>query len=290
MSKKALITGATGNIAQLAIPKLVENGVLVRAFVRNAEKAANLKKLGVEIYEGDLSDQQSINEAAKEMDAVLSLTPVEPDAAIHASAITQAAKAAGVKHLVRASAIKAAEDAPTANGRLHYQTEKEIIASGIPYTILRPNAFMQTIFTAIPTILEQGKIFWALGNARLGMIDVRDIADCIVSLLIYGGHEGKIYAPTGANTISFDDVASIISKGIGKPVQYIPVSPQDVGESVRSTGGSEWFTQLMIDYSMAYSSGWGDYTTNDVEIITGHKARSFQQFFDEVLSPLLNKQ
>lgn len=284
MSKKVLITGATGNIASLAIPALVQNGLSVRAFVRNPKKAENMQKLGVEIFEGDLSNQEALNEAAKGMDAVLSITPAGPDAITQGSAITKAAKQAGVKHLVRLSAIKAAEDAPTENGRSHFQTDKEIIASGIPYTILRPHFYMQNLFMSVPTILEQGAMYWGMGQGKLGLIDVRDIADCFVSLLTNGGHEGKILNPTGASSITFTEAAAIISKGIGKPVNYIPVSIEAVGEALISMAQGEWVARLMMDYSKAYSQNWGDYTTNDVETITGHKSRSFQQFFDEVLN------
>ncbi|MEJ7828297.1 MAG: SDR family oxidoreductase [Segetibacter sp.] len=271
-------------MASLAIPLLIENGLSVRAFVRNAKKAESLDKLGVEIFVGDLSGQQSINEAAKGMDAVLSLTPAGPNAPAQASAITEATKQAGVKHLIRLSAIKAAEDAPTENGRFHFQSDKEIIASGVPYTILRPHFFMQNLFMSVPTILEQGSMYWGMGQGKLGMIDVRDIADCIVSLLTNGGHEGEIYNPTGASSISFSEAAAIISKGIEKPVNYISIPIETVGEALRSMGQGEWVAQLMMDYSKAYSANWGDYTNNDVETITGHPSRSFQQFFDEVMS------
>lgn len=284
MSKKILLTGATGNIATLAIPELIKNGLHVRAFVRNAAKAESLKTMGVEIFVGDLNNQQSISEAAEGVDAVLSLTAAGPDAIAQASAITKSAKAAGVKHLVRLSAIKAAEDAPTENGRSHFQTDREIISSGIPYTILRPHFFMQNLFMSVPTIMEGGNMYWGMGEGKLGMIDVRDISDCVVSLLTNGGHEGEIYNPTGASSITFSEAANIISKGIGKSANYVSIPIPAVGEALRSMGAGEWVAKLMMDYSTAYSAGWGDYTNNDVETITGHKARSFQQFFDEVLS------
>ena len=284
MSKKILITGATGNIASLAIPALIKNGLTVRAFVRDPKKAESLQKLGVEIFEGDLSDQEALNEAAKGLDAVLSITPAGPNAVAQGNAVTKAAKQADVKHLIRLSAIKAAEDAPTENGRSHFQTDKEIIASGIPYTIVRPHFFMQNLFMSVQTIMEQGNMYWGMGQGKLGMIDVRDIADCVVSLLTKGGHEGEIINPTGASSITFNEAAAIISKGIGKPVNYIPISIEAVGEGMRSMGAGEWNAKVMMDYAKAYSENWGDYTNKDVETITGHKARSFQEFFDEVLS------
>lgn len=154
MSKKVLITGATGNIASLAIPALIQNGLSVRAFVRNPKKAESLQKWGVEIFEGDLSNQEALNEAAKGMDAVLSITPAGPDAITQGNAITKAAKQAGVKHLVRLSAIKAAEDAPTENGRSHFQTDKEIIASGIP---LLPEYYLNYQAKTFPILIHPKK-------------------------------------------------------------------------------------------------------------------------------------
>ncbi len=284
MLKRVLITGATGNIASLAIPVLIKNGLSIRAFVRDPKKAEGLQKLGVEIVVGNLSNQQSITEAARGMDAVLSITPAGPDAVAQGNAITKAAKQAGVKHLVRQSAIKAAEDAPTENGRSHFKTDAEIMASGVPYTILRPHFFMQNLFASVPTILQEGNMYWGFGQGKLGMIDVRDIADCMVSLLTNGGHEGKIYNPTGPSSITFTEASAIISKGIGKPVNYVPISNEAVGEAICSMGQGEWAAKLMMDYSTAYSANWGDYTNNDVETITGNKSRSFQQFFDEVMS------
>ena len=164
MSKKVLITGATGNIASLIIPQLIEKGIDVRAFTRNASKAEKLKVKGVEIIEGDFSSAEKLNEATKGVDVVLSITPPGAEAFAQAAAITKAAKENGVKHLIRISAIGAAEDAPTDNGRIHHQTDEDIIASGIPYTILRPNFYMQNVFMSVPTILEHGNMYWGKGD------------------------------------------------------------------------------------------------------------------------------
>ena len=289
MAKNVLITGATGTIATLVMPALLKNGLSVRAFVRNARKAESLKKLGVDVHIGDLADQESINQAAQGMDAVLSITVAGTDAVAHASAITKAAQLAGVKHLVRISATKAAPDAPTENGRFHYQSDEECRASGVPVTILRPHFFMQGLLLSVPTILAQGNMYWGFGQGKLGMVDVRDIADCAVSLLTNGGHEGQIYHLTGPSAIDFSEVAAVISTGIGKPVRYVPLSIEEMGVAMRNMGFSEWRAQMLMDYAVAYRAGWGDYTTHDVEIITGHKPRSFQQFFDEVLSHAFNQ-
>ena len=255
MRKTILVTGATGNIGSYVIPQLLEGGATLRALVRDVSKASGLTEAGVTIFEGDFSDQEKVNHAASGADAIL--------------------------------AIGAAEHAPTENGRLHFQSDDALIKSGLPYTILRPHYFMQNIFASLETINTEGNMYWGMGDGKLGMIDVRDIADCCASLLLGKGHEGKIYTPTGLDTISFQDIADIISRGLHKAVTYVPISIEAVGEAIRNAGWGEWGARVMMDYSRAYAQGWGDFTNDDVEIITGKKSRSFQQFYDEVFASAL---
>ncbi|MCH7473336.1 MAG: SDR family oxidoreductase [Gemmatimonadetes bacterium] len=284
MSKKITVTGATGNIASLVIPTLLEKGAQVKALVRNPSKAEELKKSGVEIVEGEFTDADAAQKVMEGADSVLLIAPPNPDAVKQNSVLITAAKNSGNPHVVRISAIGAAADAPTENGKLHHQSDNELAESGLPHTILRPHFFMQNLFMSVPTITEQGQMYWGMGDARLGLVDVRDIADCAAVILLEGGHEGKIYTPTGSASISFKDIAGIISKAIGKEVTYTPVSYDAVKQSIIEMGWGEWGGQIMYDYSKAYSEGWGDFVNDDVETITGNKARSFEQFVNEVLS------
>ncbi len=287
MPKIVLVTGATGKIASYAIPQLLGRGLQVRAYVHNAAKAEKLKKNGVELIEGEFSDSAKLDRAAEGADTIISITPMGKVADTSAAHITRAAKHAGTKHLLRVSAIGAAPDAPTGNGKLHAMTDSEIMASGIPYTILRPNYYMQNVLGSIPTIQQQGKIYSGTGSGKIGMIDVRDVADCLVSLCADGGHLGQVYTLTGDASISYYDIARMIGDGLGKPVEFVPVPIEAVGEMVRNFGMDPWAAQVTMDYSKAYSQGWGDLVTDSVEKIAGHKPRSFQQFFDEVMSRAL---
>lgn len=283
MSKKILVTGATGNIARGVIPALVQGGASVRAYVRAPAKASNLEKMGVELAHGDFSKRDALNRAAEGVDAILAITPAGPDAAVQGEAVLNAALNSGSPYYVRISAIGAAPDAPTENGRLHYQSDELLISSGLPYTILRPHFFMQNLFGSVETINADGNMFWGMGDGKLGLIDVRDIVDCVVSLLLKGGHDNKVFTPTGPESISFHDMARIISSSLGKPVNYIPVSLDTVRDAILGLGWGEWGARIMVDYSRAYSENWGDFVNSDAETIIGHKSRSFQNFMDEVL-------
>ena len=285
MARSVLITGASGNVAGGVLPKMVKDGATVKAYVRDAAKGEKLKALGAEPVLGDFMDGARLEAAMKGMDAVISITPPNPKAAEQASVITQAAKRAGVGHIIRLSAIGAAPDAPTDNGKLHYRTDAEIMATGIPYTILRPNFFMQNLFMSIPTIKAQGSMYWGMGEGSMGIIDVRDIADSLADLGTYGGHHGQIYVQTGPDSLSFSEMAAIISEAIGKPVQYVAIPVEAVGEAIRAFGMGEWFAQVMMDYSRAYARGWGDFVNGNVEDLTGKPARSFAKFVKEVYAP-----
>lgn len=283
MTKRVLITSATGKIATFIIPQLLERKIPVRAFVHDASKAEFIRKMGAEIVEGSFNEEEKLNEAARDVNIVLSITPAGPDAVSNAANITKAAKNNKADQIIRISAIKAAPDAPTENGRLHYKTDTDVINSGIPYTILRPNFYMQNLIATVPSIKGQGTLFQGMGDGKISMIDVRDIADCCVSIIVNGGHENKIYNPNGPESINFYDIADYISKRLHIPVTYVPISPEQVGEGLKAFGANEWAVKVMTDYARAYSQGWGDISNNDVELITGHKARSFHQFFDEVM-------
>ena len=289
-----LITGATGNIGSLVVPALLAGGATVRALVRDEAKAATLRDQGVETFIGDYSNQEVLNKAASGVDSILAITPPNPDAVAQGDAILKAALnggspgSPGSPYYVRMSAIGAAEDAPTENGRFHHTSDEALIASGLTYTILRPHFFIQNLFASVDTIKEQGNFYMGMGDGKMGMIDVRDIADCTVSLLLNGGHDNKIYTPTGPASISLNEVAESISRGAGKTVNYVPVSIEAVGDAIRKMGWGEWGAQVMMDYSRAYADGWGDFNTSDVKAITGNNARSIDNFVSEVFVHAIN--
>lgn len=287
MARKVLITGASGNVAGGAIPRLVKQGVAVKAYVRDAAKAEKLKAAGVEPVIGDFMDGAKLEAAAKGMDAVVSITPPGPNAAEQASVITQATKRAGVEHIIRLSAIGAGPEAPTDNGKLHFKSESEIIASGVHYTILRPNFFMQNLLGSVATLKSQGAMYWGMGEGAVAVVDVRDVSEAIANLAGFGGHLGQTYTLCGPESLTFADMAEIISEAWGRKAQYVAIPVEAVGEAIRGYGMGDWFAQVMMDYSRAYARGFGDFTNGDTEALTGESPRSFADFAKEILVPAL---
>ena len=207
-SGKILVTGATGNVGSAVIANLTSMGVSVRALVRNDTKARDLEDAGVEVAIGDLEKPETLDAAFMGVDKVFLLTAVGPNAVTQASNGIAAAKRAGGLYTVRLSAVKAAPDSPTRIGRLHAETEDELKASGLPYTILKPHFYMQNTLMAAETVASDGVFYMPFKDGNLGIIDIRDIAAVAAKVLTQDGHEGKTYTPTGPASISFHDVAS----------------------------------------------------------------------------------
>ena len=121
-------------------------------------------------------------------------------------------------------------------------------------------------------------VFMPMKEGRLGMIDVRDIVDVAAKVLTEDGHEGKTYGLTGPASISFHDVATGLSKALGKEVIYVDVPLETARAAMAGMGLPEWHADAYNEYNNAFGEGLGDFTTNDVEEITGHPARSYETF------------
>jgi uncharacterized protein YbjT (DUF2867 family) len=288
MAINVLVTGATGSIGTPLVLYLAEKDIVsVRAFVRDAIKAEPLRNAGADIAVGSFEDRDSIRSAMKDVDTVVLITPPGPSAAEQNSNVIKICKESSVGKVVRISALKASADGPTENTRLHAQSDEELRGSGLRYVILRPNYFMQNLFMLVDSINNESALYAGMGDARFGMIDVRDIVECAGFTATSDRFDNRIMELSGPESVSFSDVARILGDVSGREIRYVPVSPEAVRESMLRAGQSEWLSDLMRDYSVAYGEGFGDFVTDNVERISGHAPRSVEQFVREVLAPAL---
>ncbi|MGP3920667.1 SDR family oxidoreductase [Nonomuraea sp. 10N515B] len=265
-----LITGATGTVSSAVLRSLAGTED-VRVLVRDAAKAPS----GVEVAVGDLHDPATLGQAFKGVDTLWLLTAMGPQAPHASMNAVWAARNAGVGHIVRMSAIGAAHDAPTRNGRLHALSDVELAASGLGWTVIRPAFFMQNLFGSV----NGDTLYGATGEGRVSMIDVRDIGDFAAAVLRDPApHKGKTYTLTGPASISLGDAAAALSEVYGTPIDYQPVTVDDVERAMRAAGLSEWDAAVTKEYLTAYAQGWGDYTTPAFTDVTGRPGRSFTDF------------
>ncbi len=275
-----LVTGATGTVSSALLGALKGTPSLrLRALVRDPAKAEGLKKDGVEIANGDLEEPDTLAEAFDGVDILWLLTPASALEPSMGSNAVLAAKRAKVTHIVRNSAIKAGHDAPNRNGRLHALVEEAVKASGIPWTILRPHYYMQNLLSSASSVASDSALYMNMGKGRVGTIDGRDVGVFAAKVIEHPDrHVGKIYNPTGPESIDMAAAAETLSRVLGKQVNYVAL-PQDAAQqAMLGLGLSRWFVGNVVDYGRVYSDGWGDFTTSDFKDITGQEARTFKQF------------
>jgi uncharacterized protein YbjT (DUF2867 family) len=275
-----LVTGATGAVSTAVLGALKgKAGVRLRVLVRDPAKAEALKKDGVEVAQGDLEEPETLAEAFDGVDVLWLLTPASALEPSMGSNAVMAAKQAKVKHIVRNSAIKAGHDAPNRNGRLHALVEEAVKASGIPWTILRPHYYMQNLLSSANSVASDGMLYMNMGGASVGMIDARDVGVFAAKVIEHPDrHAGKMYSPTGPESIDMASAAETLGRVLGKPVKYVGLPQEAAQQAMLGFGLSRWFVGNVVDYGRVYSEGWGDFVTTDFKDVTGHEARSFKQF------------
>ena len=224
---------------------------------------------------GDMERPETLAKAVSGVDQIYLITPNGPTGARQAKNVIAAAKTAGTPKLVRQSGYG------TSKSRIiqhHEEIERELEHSGLPYTVVKPTFFMQSVMMAAQTVASDGAVYVPMKDGRLGMIDARDVADVALKVLKSEGHHGKTYVLTGPASISFHDVASALSKALGKEVSYVDVPPEAAREAMLGMGMPEWITDGFVELLEGFSQGFADSTTSTVEELTGHPARSFETF------------
>lgn len=280
---KILVTGATGNIGSRVVLELASRHAQVSAFVRDPGKAAKLAAAGATLQAGSFEDAASLQAAFTGADTVVLITSGERMVEQVRDSLV-AARAAGVRKVVRVSSLKAAVDGPTAATRRDGVAEEVIRGSGLTAVILRGHCFMQNILHSVASIRSEGRLYFGTGDGKIGMIDNRDIADAAVAAALSDAWDGQTFELTGPAAIDYHAVAAAVGKALGREVTFVPVPPAAVGATARKFGVDDDIAQIMTDYCSAYAEGWGAFTTDSVAKLTGHPPRSIDDFAREVLA------
>jgi uncharacterized protein YbjT (DUF2867 family) len=271
-----LLTGANGTVSSATISALQGAGHTLIGLVRDPAKA---KHLGIELRTGDLDKPRSLEKAFDGVDTAFLLSPPGPLAAYQQSNALWAARQAKVKHVVRMSAVGAAHDAPTVNSRVHALSDTELERSGVAFTIVKPHFFAQNLLMTAQSIVEQATVYFALGDAKIPIVDVADIAASVAAILRDPApHTGKTYTLTGPIAITMHQFAAAIGEAIGKPVKYVPVPVAAAVESFEKMGLDDYNQVALRDYLTAYSAGWQSDVTSAVQTLTGRAPRGLNEF------------
>lgn len=273
-----LVTGATGTNGTEIVKLLSAAGAQVRALVRNRAKAAAIEGPGVEIVEGDFDKPETLEAALQGVEKALLLTPIALNMVELHKNFIEAAKRVGTKHIVKFSAFGADPNSPIMLGKWHGESEKLLEESGIAYTHLQPNGFMQNLLAFGQSIATQGTFFQPAADAKISNVDTRDISAVAAQVLLEEGHEGKTYLITGPEALTFYEVADKLSAVVGKKVTYVDVSPEDFKTSLLAWGQPEWLADALNELYGIYRAGYGAVVTNVVAEVGKKEPITFDQF------------
>jgi uncharacterized protein YbjT (DUF2867 family) len=288
--KTILVTGATGTVGSEVVKQLAaissSSGHKIRAAVHSKNKTGQLGDKRVEIVDLDYTKPETVAYALNSVDKIFLQTLPTPNVTDISSNLVNEAKKNSVKYIVKLSAIGASDsESRSTILRLHGEEEKIIKDSGIPYTFLRPPAFMQNFVTQFGhTIRTQNAFYVPAGDAKMSFVDTRDIGAVAAVMLTntnHGAsqqHENKAYDITGQDALSYRQVADILSNEVGKKISYIDITEDDARKGMKQIGMDEWFINIMIELFRIIREGYGSETTTAVEHITGRKPISFAQF------------
>ncbi|MFL6337177.1 MAG: SDR family oxidoreductase [Pyrinomonadaceae bacterium] len=274
-----LITGATGTTGRDIVGELHRLGAKgVRALVRDPARADFIREAGFEAVAGDFEQPETLGSALEGVERALLLTPPSMQTFEQQRAFIEAAARAGVRHVVKFSALGADAGAPEGFGKWHGQGEELLKASGLAWTILRPNFFMQNLLGQAKQIASDGVIAQAAGDGRASFIDTRDIAAVAARTLTEEGHEGRTYTLTGPEALSYTDVAAKLSEATGREIKYISVAPAQFREMVLALGFPEWFVAALERLNEVFTSGEAAVLTDDVRRIGRKEPNTFERF------------
>ena len=278
MNRPIFVSGATGNIGGEVVRRLLQRGASVCAGVRSQRSAAAVEQLGAEAVVVDLRDTESIRAALTGVERALSLSPLVPDQAELGVKFVEAARLAGVGYVVRVSSFGAGSPEITLND-WHREAEAALEGSGIPYTLVRPNFFMQNYLAfAAATVRAEDAFYLPHGDGAISSIDVRDIASVVATLLTGDGHHGVAYELTGPQALTNHDVAGILSRSAGRTIEYVDVSDGVARRSMAELGLPATVIDGLLELAAVIRAGERAAVTPAVEQVTGEPPLSFERF------------
>jgi uncharacterized protein YbjT (DUF2867 family) len=282
-----LLTGATGKTGGATARALAADAGVkgrVRALVRNAEKAAPLAAAGIELVVGDVADPETLRRALVGVERALLVMPNRERQLDLEKQFVDLAKAAGVRHVVKMSSAEAVPGVKAAIPKIHVASEDYIKASGLAWTMLKPNFYMQNLLASARGIAGQGVLALPCGNGKTAMADTRDVGAVAAKVLTGDGHAGKSYELTGPELLTFADVAARLSEILGKPVRYVDQPMAEYHAILSRVLPDRWHADAVCELFGDIAHGGLDHTSDTVARILGRPPTSLSQFIRDHLA------
>jgi uncharacterized protein YbjT (DUF2867 family) len=274
-----LVTGATGKNGTEILKRLSGRGERIRAMVRKQKDSLGATpNSAIEFVEADFDDPGSLRKALDGVQRAFLVTNSSERVEERQLRFVALARECGVKHIVYLSQLHASLDSPLRFLRYHRAIEEALRGSGMSYTNLRPNLYMQALLMIGRSIAPEGRVFAPAGRARVSVVDVRDIAAVAVAALTRTGHEGKTYDLTGPEALTHAQMAAQLSQALDRPVEFVDLPEQAFREALRGLRMPDWQADGLIEDYAHYRRGEASGISSAVKEATGQAPHSFSEF------------
>ncbi len=278
-----VVIGGTGNTGRALVKALAAKGLDFKCLVRDVDKARETLGADAALVRGDLDDPASVDSAFEGADKVFLNSGHGPALQQQQKNAIEAGVRAGIVHFVKMSGSEKAiaTDGPTQIMRDHYHVEEALKASGLTWTIVQPNYFLNNVMMFAATVSSDSKFMSPIAaDAPMSMIDVRDTADCVVAVLTEPGHEGKTYYLTGA-VITLNQVAAEMTGVLGREITVVTVPLDGAKAAMAKQGMPDWLIAHMGGLAPFVSDGGMGGPSDWVEKLSGHPPRNLSDFLVE---------
>lgn len=273
-----LVTGATGNAGLQVVRALLERGRAVRAFVRDVDTAHDRFGDAVEPAQGDFADGGSVRAALDGVEALLLSGPDDPRRIGWETSAIDAAAAMGVRRIVRLSAVGAAPGARAAFWDWHGRIDDHLLRSGVPAVVLRSGPYMSNVLAGAGPVAHEGRLYAPAGQAKMAMIDPRDVGAAAAAALTTTAPDGRAYVLTGPEAITYARMAAELSAATGRSVEYVDVPDEDARQGMVQAGLPEVVAEGIVEVYARLREGAAEEVTPAVASLTGRPARAFAAF------------
>ena len=266
-----LVTGASGTVGSEVVKALGASRARVRAAYRT--HAPDLPE-GVEAVALDYNRPLTLRPALEGVETLFLVSnSITPELTV-----VDEARHAGVKRIVKLSVLHAADEGYIF-ARWHRAAEKHIEASGLSWTFLRSNGFMQNVVTYMGETIRAHSAFSSSGgDGAASHIDVRDLGAVAASVLLESGHEGEAYELTGPSAITYGQIAETLTSVLGRPIRYVPITHEQYKRALLAAGTPEPWADALVDLNRYYAEGHAAGVSPSVRRVTGRDVIPFAQF------------
>ncbi len=277
----SLVTGASGHVGSAVASELVAQGQSVRTLARDVRKLEPMLRASTDARSAGYEDYDALLEAMRGTTQVflVSLPGNIKDRVPYHSNAVRAAKEAKVKRVVYLSFLEGDETSPFHYGRESTVTEEIIRRSGLSYSFIRPNFYMQVALSL--AVGSNGRIAAPAGDAKVAWVDRRDVAAVVASVLLQSPQASGAHTVTGSQSLSFETIATMLSQKTGLVFRYDDETPAAARASRIAQGiAAHEINAALGSYELMRLGRAGNVTTT-FEELTGCAPRSFEALVEE---------